>query len=144
MVRGIDDVRIAALRLGAFDLGPVVGYNFGRSENDADRLQGLGDIDGGLNVGAFAGVRFASFYADAAYVTQVTGSSDLGYTVRLGACWEDQLTDRLTGNVYLSTSMHQINICRLISPFHRHSRRCRPPNFQLMTLKLSSKTSVWR
>ncbi len=102
--KGIDDVRIAALRFGNFDLGPVVGYNFGRDEDDADRLDGLGDIDGGMNVGAFAALRLEPFFIDAAWIRQVTGDDDVGHTVRLGAGWEDQLTERLTGRAYLSTS----------------------------------------
>lgn len=102
--KGIDDVRISALRFGAVDLGPVVGYKFGRDENDADRLAGLGDVDGGINIGGFASIRFAPFYVDAAYVTQVTGDDDVGHTIRLGAGWEDRLSDRVTGRAYLSTA----------------------------------------
>lgn len=102
-VKGIDDVRLSLLRFGALDLGPVVGYNFGRDEDDASRLGGLGDIDGGLNVGAFAALRFAPFFVDGAYVQQVTGD-DVGHTLRFGAGWEDKITDRLTGRAYLSTA----------------------------------------
>ena len=57
--KGVDDVRITALRFGQLDLGPVVGYNFGRDEDDADLLEGLGDIDGGINVGGSAALRLA-------------------------------------------------------------------------------------
>ncbi|MEO3389032.1 MipA/OmpV family protein [Mesorhizobium sp. CAU 1741] len=101
--KGIDDVRITALRFGQLDLGPVVGYSFGRDEDDADLLTGLGDIDGGFNVGGFAALRLAPFYVDAAYVTQITGDTDLGHTIRIGAGWEDEITERLTGRAYLST-----------------------------------------
>lgn len=82
--KGIDDIRISALRFGAVDMGPVVGYKFGRDEDDADLLSGLGDIDGGINVGGFAAIRFSPFYVDAAYVKQVTGDDDVGHTIRLG------------------------------------------------------------
>lgn len=102
--KGIDDVRITALRFGQIDIGPLVGYSFGRDEDDADRLDGLGDVDGGLNVGAFTALRLEPFYVDLAYVRQVTGDDDAGHTIRFGAGWEDQLTERVTGRAYLSTA----------------------------------------
>lgn len=102
--KGIDDVRITALRFGMIDAGPVVGYSFGRDQDDAERLAGLGDIDGGLNVGGFVALRVAPFYVDAAFVTQVTGDTDTGHTIRLGAGWEDKLSERLTGRAYVSTA----------------------------------------
>jgi outer membrane scaffolding protein for murein synthesis (MipA/OmpV family) len=102
--KGIDDVRFTGLRLGLLDVGPVVGYSFGRDEDDADRLAGLGEIDGGINIGGFAALRFAPIYIDAAYIQQVTGTDDVGYTIRLGAGWENQITERLTGRAYLSTA----------------------------------------
>lgn len=100
--KGIDDVRVSVFRYGAFDAGPVVGYHFGRDEDDADRLAGIGDIDGGFNVGGFAALRMAPFLLDLAYVQQVTGSGDLGHTIRLGAGWEDQISEPLTVSAYLS------------------------------------------
>src|SRR5690606_20180010 len=103
-VVGIDDIRFTALRFGQIDLGVVLGYNFGRDEDDAYLLEGLGNIKGGLNVGGFGSVNLNKFYIDAAYVKQVTGDSDLGHTIRLGAGWEDQLMERLTGSAYLSTA----------------------------------------
>ena len=88
--KGIDDVRVTVLRFGSLDVGPVVGYSFDRDEDDADRLGGLGDIDGGINIGGFAALRFAPIYIDAAYIQQVTGADDVGHTIRLGAGWENQ------------------------------------------------------
>lgn len=102
--KGIDDVRMSALRFGNVDVGPVVGYSFGRDEDLSDQLTGLGDVDGGLNAGGFVAVRFAPLFMDAAFVKQVTGDGDLGHTLRFGAGWEDNLTDRLTARAYLSTA----------------------------------------
>lgn len=34
--------------------GPILSYQFGRDESDNERLEGLGDIDAGADVGAFA------------------------------------------------------------------------------------------
>lgn len=83
-------MRVTVLRFGSLDVGPVVGYSFDRDEDDADRLGGLGDIDGGINIGGFAALRFAPIYIDAAYIQQVTGADDVGHTIRLGAGWENQ------------------------------------------------------
>lgn len=103
-VVGIDDIRFTALRYGQFDLGVVLGYKFGRDEDDADLLEGIGNIKGGLNVGGFGSINFSPFYIDAAFIKQVTGDSDLGHTIRFGVGWEDKLADRLTTSAYISTS----------------------------------------
>lgn len=102
--RGLDDIRLTAVRLGGLDLGPLAGYTFGRDEDLADRLRGLGDVDGGLNVGGFAMYRFDRFYVDAAYVTQVTGDTDTGGTFRFGAGVEQDLSERAKVSAYLNTS----------------------------------------
>lgn len=77
-VRGLDDVRFALFRRGGFELGPAGGYTFGREEDDADRLDGLGDVDGGLVAGAYAAFNLDPFFVDIAYLRQVTGDSDGG------------------------------------------------------------------
>lgn len=102
--RGIDDVRYAALRFGNFDLGPVVGYTFGRDEDDADRLDGIGDVDGGLILGAYAALRFDPFFVDGAISTPVTGDSQGGFTGKLGFGAEYDVNERLTFSPYLSTT----------------------------------------
>ena len=101
--RSVDDVRIAALRFGRFDAGPTLGYAFGREENDAQRLAGLGDIDGGLSIGLFGALRVSPFVIDVAVLTQVTGG-DVGHTVRVGAGWEGRLAEHLTARASLSTA----------------------------------------
>lgn len=81
--RGVDDVRLRLLNTNGFELGPVVGWRFGRSEDAADRLLGLGDVDGGLVVGGYAGYRFGNIKPFVAYLRQVTGD-DTGGLVRFG------------------------------------------------------------
>lgn len=99
--RGVDDIRVALLRFGGLDIGPLAGYNFGRDQDLAARLGGLGDIDGGLTVGGFVKYRFEPFYADFAYNTQVTGDTDTGYTLRFGAGMERPVTEKLTFSAYV-------------------------------------------
>lgn len=81
--RGVDDVRLRLLNSNGFELGPVLGWRFGRSEDAADRLRGLGDVDGGLVVGGYAGYRFGNIKPFVAYLRQVTGD-DTGGLVRFG------------------------------------------------------------
>lgn len=101
--RGIDDVRVTAIRLGGLDIGPLGGYSFGRDEDLAARLGGLGDVDGGATVGAFAAYRLDPFIVDLAYHTQVTGD-DTGYTLRFGIGAEHDLSQRLALSAYLGGS----------------------------------------
>lgn len=81
--RGVDDVRLRLLNDNGFELGPVLGWRFGRSDDAADRLRGLGDVDGGLVVGGYAGYRFGNIKPFVAYLRQVTGD-DTGGLVRFG------------------------------------------------------------
>ena len=109
--RGLDDVRIHALYAGGLSVGPLLGYRFGRDQDDSRRLNGLGDIDGGLVVGGFVNYDVISegperLGVGLAYSTQVTGdaadgsvlpalSNDYGYEIDLSAHYETQVTDRL-------------------------------------------------
>lgn len=81
--KGIDDVRFRLLNLYGFEAGPVAGYRFGRDEDDADRLIGMGDVDGGLLLGGFAAYRVGPFAAFASYAHQV-GGDDTGGQLRFG------------------------------------------------------------
>ncbi len=81
--KGIDDVRFRLLNLYGFEAGPVAGYRFGRDEDDADRLTGLGDVDGGVLLGGFAAYRVGPFAAFASYAHQV-GGDDTGGQLKFG------------------------------------------------------------
>jgi outer membrane protein len=80
-IKGADDVRFRLLRLDGLELGPLAGYRFGRDDEDAEHLRGLGDIDGGLVVGGFAGYRTGPLAVSASYHHQATGD-DTGGLVR--------------------------------------------------------------
>lgn len=81
--RGIDDVRFRILNQSGFEAGPLAGFRFGRDEDDADILNGLGDVDGGLIVGGYVAYNFGVFKPFLSYHHQVTG--DDGAFFRMGA-----------------------------------------------------------
>ncbi len=81
--KGIDDLRFRLLDNSGFEAGPLVGYRFDRDEDDADRLRGLGDVDGGLVVGGYAAYNFGPIKPYVSYHHQVTGD-DAGAVARLG------------------------------------------------------------
>lgn len=89
--RGLDDIRFRVLGRGTFEAGAVGGYIGGRDQDDAVRLLGLGDIDGGLVLGGYAGFRYGDVMFDAAVIDQVSGDS-AGAQVRLGAEIKRQIT----------------------------------------------------
>lgn len=81
--RGLDDIRLRLLNHSGFEAGALGGYRFGRDEDDADRLNGLGDVDGGLVVGAYAAYDAGIFKPFLSYHHQVTGEN--GALLRMGA-----------------------------------------------------------
>ena len=88
--RGLDDVRYVLFRDGWFEAGPLGGYNFGRDQDDATTLLGLGDVDGGVVLGAFVGIRIWEVLFDVSYHHQVSGD-DTGYQLRFGAEVDQQV-----------------------------------------------------
>lgn len=82
--KGLDDLRFRLLDASGFEAGPLVGYRFSRDEDDADRLRGLGDVDGGLVVGGYAAYNFGRVKPFVSYHYQVTGD-DAGGVLRFGA-----------------------------------------------------------
>jgi outer membrane scaffolding protein for murein synthesis (MipA/OmpV family) len=81
-VKAGDDIRFRVLQLGGFELGPLAGYRFGRDEDDAAHLDGMGDVDGGLVLGGFAAYRTGPLAVSLSYHHQATGD-DAGALVRL-------------------------------------------------------------
>jgi len=92
--KSIDDIRFRAFEWKNIELGPIAGYRGGRDESDGDRLGGLGDIDAGLVVGGYVGVRLGSVLLDASASTQVSGD-DSGVIVRAGAEVSHDVTPQL-------------------------------------------------
>lgn len=82
--RGIDDVRFRLFQFNGFEAGPLAGYRFGRDEDDADLLEGLGDVDGAVVLGAYAAYNFGVLKPFLSYHHGVSGD-DTGALLRFGA-----------------------------------------------------------
>ncbi len=93
-VDGADSVKYAIHKKDGFEFGPLVGYRFGRDEDDGALLTGLGDVEGGLVVGAYAKYWIGSAYLGASYHHQVTGDNT-GYEIKLKVGAERDLSDRV-------------------------------------------------
>ena len=81
--KGVDDLRFRFLNHSGFEAGPLVGYRFDREEDDAARLGGLGDVDGGVVVGGYLAYRIGMVAPFVSYHHQVTGD-DTGGLARFG------------------------------------------------------------
>jgi outer membrane protein len=106
--RGIDDVRIRAFDAGGFEIGPLAGYVFGRDEDDGDKLLGLGKVDDGLVLGAYAGYRLGIVMFDVSYHQIVTGNDD-GYQIRAGAEVESYIVPGVKGVARVGTTFADDN-----------------------------------
>lgn len=82
-IKGLDDLRYRLVSVSGFEFGPLAGWRFGRQQEDAAHLVGLGDVDGGLIVGAYAAYRLGTLMPYVSYHHQVTGD-DTGGIVRFG------------------------------------------------------------
>ena len=82
--RGPEDLRFRVINYGGFEAGPLTGWRFDRDEDDADRLTGLGDVDGGIVLGGYAAYQFGFFKPFVSYSNQVTGD-ETGGLLRFGA-----------------------------------------------------------
>lgn len=101
--RGLDDIRIRVLGGDVFQVGAVTGYITDREQGDGDLLRGLGDITGGLVLGAYSAFTFGAFTFDAAYLDKLTGDS-AGPQYRLGIETQRQLTDRASVGIRVGTT----------------------------------------
>lgn len=81
--RGPEDLRFRLLQQYGFEAGPLAGWRFEREEDDARRLRGLGDIDGGVVVGGYVAYRAGAFLPFVSYHHQVSGD-DTGGVMRFG------------------------------------------------------------
>lgn len=90
--KSIDNVRFNILGTSSFELGPVAGYRGGRKQKDGVLLGGLGDVDAGLVLGAYAGYHLGPVFLDTSIANQVTGAKT-GYQIKLGATNEFDIND---------------------------------------------------
>jgi MipA family protein len=82
--RGPDDLRFRVLEFNGFEAGPLVGWRFDRDDNDAARLRGLGDVDGGFVAGGYAAYNLGPLKPFVSYHHQLSGD-DTGGLIRFGA-----------------------------------------------------------
>jgi MipA family protein len=98
-LKGVDDVRLRLLQSGGFEFGPLAGYRFGRDGDDVSNVV-VGDVDGGLVLGAFATYRTGPLAFSVSYHHQATGD-DTGGLLRFGV----EHTSRLSPTFKLTTSI---------------------------------------
>lgn len=91
------------------EFGPLLSYRFGRDESDADRLRGLGDVDGGAEVGAYARWNLRPFFLHATVKQGVSGDVT-GQSFKLGAGYATSMgaADRLVFDASLDWSDREI------------------------------------
>ncbi len=102
--RGLDDIRVRVFGGERFQVGAVTGYITKRDQDDGDLLRGLGDIDGGLVLGAYSAFRLGAFTFDAALLDKVTGD-EAGLQYRFGVETTQQVTERLRLGVRIGTTI---------------------------------------
>lgn len=75
-------------------IGPLVRYQFGRDEDDSDDLRGMGDIDGGVDLGGFITYGIGAWTAGLTVFQDVSGSHD-GFTAKLSGGHRHAFTPKL-------------------------------------------------
>lgn len=80
----VDSIQYRIVKSGMFEAGPLAGAWFGRNESDGNKLGGLGDINEGLVVGAYAAINTGMTKFTTSFHHQVTGD-DVGSLIRFRA-----------------------------------------------------------
>lgn len=76
-------------------VGPLVRYQFGRDAGDSDDLRGMGDIDGGIDVGAFLTYRAGPWSAGVTLFRDASDAYDGGMTARFAGGYAHTFTPQL-------------------------------------------------
>ena len=86
-----------------FRVGIAFNYYGSRDEDDSDQLQGLSDIDAGVNVGAFGNISFGKFSTKLKIRQDISSNHDgLIISGRLG--YKTALTNKLRVNINIGTT----------------------------------------
>lgn len=88
---------------GKLQIGPLARYDFGRDEDDDDALRGLGNIDGGLDLGGFARYAHGPWSLGLSAYQNVTKSEN-GLTAEAEGAYSTQLVGKLRGTVSLAAT----------------------------------------
>lgn len=89
------------LRTSTFTAGPMVTYRFERKENASELLKGLGDVDGGVEAGAFLNWQFHDRFGTGIKALQGLGDAK-GFTADLSLTYNQPIVTDL--NFALKTS----------------------------------------
>lgn len=84
-----------------WSVAPTLNYRFGRDQDDSDLLRGLGDVDGGAELGGR--ISWHPFPVALVLDARHGLGQAKGYTLDLAAVHSRRLTDSLRGTVSLST-----------------------------------------
>ncbi len=90
-----DGLRFNALQNEALTLGVGLGADFGRDDDDADRLRGLGDVDPAAEGLLFAEYRYERASLGVTFAHDMTGNGHEGYTAELEAAYMMPVNRRL-------------------------------------------------
>jgi MipA family protein len=101
-VKAIDDVRLRLFQMSGFEFGPLAGYRFGRDGDDVSNVA-VGDVDGGLVLGAFATYRAGPVAFSVSYHHQVTGD-ETGGLIRFGIEHVSRMSPRVTLTTGIGTN----------------------------------------
>ena len=129
--RGLDDVRIRVFGGDRFQIGAVTGWITTRDEDDADFLEGTGDIDGGLVAGAYTAYSLGAFTFDAAYIEKITGTS-AGPQYRFGVETTREISDRADITVRVGTTFASAEFMRTyfgVTPRQSRNSRAGIPTY---------------
>lgn len=84
-------------------IGPVMRYQMGRDQDDNDALQGMGDIDGGIEAGAFVSYNTGAWSVGMTAFKDVSSSHD-GMTAEFSGGYRHDFNSRLRMKTKLSTT----------------------------------------
>jgi outer membrane protein len=84
-------------------IGPLIRYQPGRDEDDSDDLHGMGDIDGGIELGGFITYGIGAWAAGLTILQDVSGSHD-GFTAKLSASHRHAFSPKMRLRSELSTT----------------------------------------
>jgi outer membrane scaffolding protein for murein synthesis (MipA/OmpV family) len=85
-----EGLKLAAINDGGFKAGGILGYRFDRDSGDNIALRGLGDVDGAVELGAFAEYKFDAIKLSLEGRQGVSGD-DTGLIATLGLRYETRI-----------------------------------------------------
>lgn len=88
---------------GKLQAGPLLRYQFGRDDNDNGALDGMGDVDDGLDLGGFITYSLGPWSAGLTALHDVTGAHD-GMTAKASVGYAHVISERMRLRSEISTT----------------------------------------